>query len=368
MMMTLRKIKKIIFNPGFFFRDFLIKRYPILQNQNNVKFLSEEILLDNEEVLLHSFDPTFEIDLVYTWVNSNDTNWLKSKNLHVPSGDTCLQSFSTDEARFENHNEIFYSLLGVAKYMPWVRKIFIITDNQIPKTPKSLVDKIKIIDHKEIIPSEYLPTFNSHVIEAHLHKIPELSENFIYFNDDFFVSRPLKPSHFYRSNGLCSIFVSAKSLKQMDSKGVSTATLTASNNCNKLFMENFNVSFDTPLTHTYVPLKKSAYNLAFDVFEKEIEEFSVNKFRGDNDLNMATFLVPYLQYIKGIATPHLDISYYFNIRSPNAKSLYNNLMAVKDKSNAPHSFCANDFNAVNFKHNTNYKLELQDFLKKYFTY
>ncbi|MFD3228347.1 stealth family protein [Rahnella aceris] len=367
-MMNLRKLKKAIFNPGYFFRDFFIKRYPLLQNQNNVKFLSEEILLENEKVLLGSFDPGFAIDLVYTWVNSNDTNWLESKNLHIQSADSNIENFSTDESRFENHNEIFYSLLGVAKYMPWVRNIFIISDNQLPKIPESLVSKIKVIDHKQIIPLRFLPTYNSHVIEAYLHKIPGLSENFIYFNDDFFVSRPVKPSHFYRSNGLCSIFVSAKSLEDMNRKGVSTATLTASNNCNKLLMENFNISFDTPLTHTYVPLKKSAYNLAFDVFEKQIEEFSGNKFRGDNDLNMATFLVPYLQYIKGVATPHLDISYYFNIRSPNAKSLYKNLMAVKNTSNAPHSFCANDFNAVNFKQNTNYKLELQDFLKKYFTY
>ena len=45
------------------------------------------------------------------------------------------------------------------------------------------------MDHREIIEQEYLPTFNSHVIEANLHKIPNLSEHFIYFNDDVFVAK-----------------------------------------------------------------------------------------------------------------------------------------------------------------------------------
>ena len=72
--------------------------------------------------------------------------------------------------------------------------------------------KVQHIDHSEIISSKYLPTFNSHVIEAHLHNIPNLAENFIYFNDDVFVARELPPGHFFKGNGLASIFISRKSL------------------------------------------------------------------------------------------------------------------------------------------------------------
>lgn len=52
------------------------------------------------------------------------------------------------------------------------------------------------MDHREIIDHDYLPTFNSHVIEANLHKIPNLSEHFIYFNDDVFVAKPLQKAIF----------------------------------------------------------------------------------------------------------------------------------------------------------------------------
>lgn len=367
MQMNTRKIKKIIFNPGCFFRDFLLKKYPLLPNQNNIKYLTEEIIIDSEKTILESFNPKFEIDLVYTWVNSNDDDWKNSVNSALSLTSENLENFATDEARFESHNEIFYSLISVAKYMPWVRKIFIVTDKQTPKIPASLVDKVVIIDHQEIIPAAFLPTFNSHVIEAYLHQIPELSEHFIYFNDDFFVSRPLLPSHFFRSNGLCSLFISGKSLETMNNNGKSTATLTASNNCNRIFIEKMNVSFDSPLTHTYVPLKKSMYDEAFKIFKNYIEKFSFNKFRSANDLNMATFLVPYLQYFRGVSTPHLDICYYFNIRSPHADSVYNNLLTVKNTNNAPHSFCANDFNSDNFKKNHNYHNNLVSFLEKFYS-
>lgn len=366
--MNLRKIKKFFLNPGCFFRDILIKKYPIVTNQNNIKYLSEEILLDNEEVILSDFNPIFEIDIVYTWVNSEDKIWQGNKNTHVNLCHSDIEFFSTDEARFKSHNEIYYSLLSVAVFMPWVRNIFIVTDKQTPEIPNLLKDKVIIIDHQQIIPDEYLPTFNSHVIESYLYKIPNLSENFIYFNDDFFVSRPIMPSHFFRSNGLCSLFISSKSLEAMNKIGVSTATLTASNNCNSLLLNKLNISFDKPLTHTYVPLKKSMYVKTFELFEVHIKKFSSNKFRSRIDLNMATFLVPYVQYLNGLSTPHLDISYYFNIRSPNAKSLYKNLLSVKNTSNAPHSFCANDFNSNDFKNNNNYHFELIAFLDKYYSH
>ena len=84
------------------------------------------------------------------------------------------------------------------------------------KTP---ILKIKLINHSQIIDAKYLPTFNSHVIEANLYKIPDLSEHFIYFNDDVFVARPLMPNHFFENNGLASLFVANKSFQKNTSTG-----------------------------------------------------------------------------------------------------------------------------------------------------
>lgn len=363
--MNFRKIKKLLRNPSLFLRDALINKYPIIMNQSGIKYQTEKILIDSECSLISNFIPSFEIDIVYTWVDSKDSTWQSSRQLHTSNIVSC-EPFSADEARFENHDEIFYSLLSIQKYLTWVNKIFIVTDNQIPLIPDSLKDKVSIIDHKQIIPLQFLPTFNSHVIEAFLHMIPALSENFIYFNDDFFVSRPIFPSHFFKSNGISSLFISNKSIESMNKNMISTATLTASNNCNKIFTREYNIYFDRALTHTYVPLKKSMYHKAFEQYGADILMFLGNKLRGENDLNMATFFVPYLQYIDSQSVPVLDISYYFNIRSPVADSVYQNLISVKDSDNAPHSFCANDFRANEFKGNIFFREKLVKFLKKYY--
>jgi len=102
--------------------------------------------------------------------------------------------------RFTDYGELLYSLRSVSKYLKWVRNIYIVTDNQIPSwlnVEKTSNNKIKIINHTEIIPLEYLPTFNSHVIELFLHKIPNLSKYFIYLNDDIVFLKEIDISHFF---------------------------------------------------------------------------------------------------------------------------------------------------------------------------
>ena len=104
-----------------------------------------------------------EIDLVYLWVNGSDPVWQEKRNNFI--GKTEETSSTTCEGRYADNDELKYSLRSVDMYAPWIRKIFIITDNQIPKWLDTSNPKIKIVDHKEIMPSPSLPCFNSSVIE-----------------------------------------------------------------------------------------------------------------------------------------------------------------------------------------------------------
>ena len=123
------------------------------------------------------------IDVVFTYVDGKDPKWLEKKNMYF-NGD--LQHLN-GKLRFENINEIYYSVKSVLHFAPWINNIYIVTDDQKPPL-KELYNsnKIVIIDHKEIIPPQFLPTFFSDVIESFIHNIPKLSEVFIYNNDDFF--------------------------------------------------------------------------------------------------------------------------------------------------------------------------------------
>lgn len=124
------------------------------------------------------------IDIVYTWVNGLDPKFIEKKNKYLNSN----QILDNPDIRFESLNELYYSIKSVLKYLPWINKIYIVTDNQIPELDVELYSsgKIEIIDHTDIIPDEYLPTFYSDVIESYLHNIPGLSEIFLYNNDDLF--------------------------------------------------------------------------------------------------------------------------------------------------------------------------------------
>lgn len=208
--MFIKKIKKFLNSPEIFLRDYFLKRKPIIRNEIRCPVEEEAILLKHDLEFEEIINTTFPIDVVYTWVDDRDDMWVKRLE-KFSLRDNVQPSHEIDHARFENHNELYYSVSSVLKNMPWVRKIFIVTDSQQPQWSQSFnTDKIKIIDHKDIIDGKFLPTFNSHVIEAHLHLIPDLSEQFIYFNDDVFVSRELPASHFFKSNGLASLFLSKK--------------------------------------------------------------------------------------------------------------------------------------------------------------
>ncbi|MDK4564075.1 stealth family protein [Kingella kingae] len=341
-----KKIKKFFNKPHIFIRDYFNKKYPI-SNIEQPYLEEEEFLLIQADEKLESMIPDFPIDVVFTWVDNSDEKWLKKYYAALKESDeNNLGLYASDTARFENHNELYYSVHAVKKFMPWVRNIFIVTDNQIPNWLNTNNNfKIKIIDHKEIISEQYLPTFNSHVIEAHLHKIPNLSEYFIYFNDDVFVARKLQPTHFFEGNGIASIFLADKQISKMRKRGVITPTLTASERSIELLRRFYNHSVDNPLIHTYIPLKKSAFEKVWGMYETEVNSFLGNKFRTNTDLNMASFLVPWSMYLSGESVSKREICYYFNIRSAHSISQYKKLLSKKEKGEQPHSFCANDFNS-----------------------
>ena len=360
------KFRKLLKNPGFFFRDYFNKRYPIINCELKITE-DEETAIFHTENLIHKIESQFalnyDVDIVYTWVNDKDTEWQEKKNSFLPK--VHIDNVALNDARFEDHNELYYSVLSVKKNLPWVRNIYIVSDNQKPIWLNEF-KHVFLIDHKDIIDHNFLPTFNSHVIEAHLHKIPNLSENFIYFNDDVMVAKPLSRLHFFRNNGLSSLFLSNKSLREMQNKGVETPTLRASFNSKKILLDRFDCDIDYPLVHTYIPLKKSIFEKVYSENLNRIHEFLPNKFRKDNDLNLASFFVPWFMYWEGKSVISTEICYYFNIRSPYAMTQYKKLLNLKGKELCPHSFCVNDFKS-SCNDVKNFDENLNKFLTQYFT-
>jgi hypothetical protein len=115
------------------------------------------------------------MDIVINYFDPMDINYIKKKEKY------CNIFYE------ENCNEIYYAIKSIIKFAPFIRTIFIIIDNQMPiLLDLENYEKIKFIEIKDIIPICFYPTFFSDVIESYLHNIPNLSEIFIYSNDDMF--------------------------------------------------------------------------------------------------------------------------------------------------------------------------------------
>lgn len=146
-----------------------------------------------------------EIDFVLTWVDMNDPKWKAKFSLYSAHGNNSKNGVS--EARFRDNGLLRYWFRGVEKFAPWVRKIHFVTDGQKPDWLDENNPKIHWICHEDFIPSQFLPTYNSAVIERYMHRIPGLSEHFVYFNDDFYIINCIGKERFFRNGLPCDIAV-----------------------------------------------------------------------------------------------------------------------------------------------------------------
>ncbi|MFD1294334.1 stealth family protein [Lutibacter holmesii] len=144
------------------------------------------------------------VDVVITWVDGEDEQHIKTMAPYISGDASSCKKFRT---RFDQVDEIKFTVDSILKFAPFIRNIFIVTDNQIPAflTSEKTKDKyanVSIVDHKEIFTGyeDFLPTFNCRPIETQLYKIPNLAEHFIYFNDDMFLIKPVKLTDFFINN------------------------------------------------------------------------------------------------------------------------------------------------------------------------
>ena len=108
-----------------------------------------------------------QIDIVVTWVDDTDPQWIKKKAEHTGTE----SKEGNTEVRYRDWDTLRYWFRGVEKFAPWVRYVFFVTDNQKPQWLNTDHPKLKWVKHTDYMPAEYLPTFNSNVIEWNLNRI-----------------------------------------------------------------------------------------------------------------------------------------------------------------------------------------------------
>jgi len=223
-----------------------------------------------------------KIDLVYLWVDGNDKEWKKKKDFWAERLGIINNKEINNDCRFIDNEELKFSLRSAEMYAPWINKIFIVTDNQIPEWLDINNAKIKIVDHKDFIDKKYLPCFNSNAIEMCLDKIPDLSEHFLYANDDMFFVKSVTPEDFFNEKG----------------EPIVKLRLHNWDNCNNLYIQNIlyttklfhkkhkldKILRKTEISHCIDAYKKSDLAECREVFKKQFEKTLSDKFRSYNGI------------------------------------------------------------------------------------
>lgn len=265
-----------------------------------------------------------EIDFVVTWVNMDDPEW--KKEFIKYSGKSDNEKNGVSEARFRDYGFLKFWFRGIEQFAPWVRKIHFITSGQTPEWLNIDNSKLNVIHHKDIIPDKYLPTYNSVVIERYIHKIPGLSEHFVYFNDDFYITRPIIPERFFKNGLPCDIatFLYNPSWSQWYKRIKNNIRIINRHFNKKEVMKRdhdkwFDKSYGARARWNYIlkpygkfitlrtphnaqPYLKSTFNEVWAAEEEELTKTSVNRFRSITDYTPELFRT--WQICKGNFSPY----------------------------------------------------------------
>ena len=241
------------------------------------------------------------IDIVVPYVNPNDPHWQELHNKYRScKGDNSRQ-------RTRDINIFKYFFRGVAENCKWVRKIHLIVQSpsQVPAWLDTTNPKLHIVYHEDYIPKELLPTFNTFIIEGFLHKIPDLTEHFIYCNDDFFFVNKTKETDFFKNdlpvdNDKLTKYLTCNPVHDKLYRGIGWSFFQNILKTNQKLEKQ--ITGKCPIYynfHTPCVFNKS---LIADVWEKHntilIEAFKDSKFRREHNFN--AWLFRYIQLDRGL--------------------------------------------------------------------
>ncbi len=303
-----------------------------------------------------------KIDFIITWVDGSDIKWKEEKNKYSPD--------SNDSIRFRDWDQLKYWFRGVEKYAPWVNKIYFITCGQKPSWLNEKNEKLVLINHHEYIPLEFLPTFSSHPIELNFHRIKELSDNFVYFNDDMFLINKVGENDFFRNNTPCDDYIEvpltmignndpfnyilANNMeiinKNFDKRNVYSKNrhkffsykYGLKNNLKTLLMLPNNYFSSFQVTHLPASFNKETF---IKVWEREgdmMRKTCKNKFRSKDDINQ--YIFKYWQYCTGNFFPRASSFGKSYIIANDNEEIIDVIINKKYKV-----ICLNDNDKINFE-------------------
>ena len=276
------------------------------------------------------------IDVVYTWVDGDDPEWQAAMRWWAERVGRTADDTALDPARFRSRDELRFSLRSVWRNCGWARRIFVVTAGQ---RPPRLGDhpQITVVDHREILPADALPTFNSHAIESALHHIDGLAEHFVYLNDDVFIGRPARPELFFTPNGLPRVFQSRARVPGVEDDATQHVD-TAARRGRELLEQRFGRVVTHKPLHTAFPLRVSVLDEVEREFAEVVGQTAHSRFRSPADLSIASSFAQHYALATGRAVlGEIDVD-YVHVESRRLRTHLERLRLGRDRD----VFCINE--------------------------
>ncbi|WP_349904125.1 stealth family protein [Parafrigoribacterium humi] len=308
----------------------------------------------------HASDITFDIDMVFSWVDGTDIEFQRVRAARMQA--YVVGEGDDSEARYRQIDELKYALRSVYLFAPWVRRIFIVTDSPRPVWLDEH-PSVTIVRSEEFFQDpEALPTHNSHAVESQLQHIPGLSEHFIYSNDDMFFGRPVSPDMFFSPGGVTK-FIESRTRIGLGRADTARSGFENSARVNRrLLNERFGRVTTRHLEHAATPLRKSVLLELEREFAEDFARTARSAFRSSTDISVTNSLYHYYALLTGRAVAQTQAKVKY-IETTLASSL-----AAMDELLRKRSydfFCLNDGSApeISVEERTT---AVRSFLERYF--
>jgi hypothetical protein len=283
----------------------------------------------------------FPIDAVYTWVDGDDPAWRarKARALRENGWVAGSNEQTANDSRFLSRDELRFSLRSLHAYAPWIRHVFVVTDDQVPAWLDTSRDDLTVVSHREIFGGTgRLPTFNSQAIESRLHRIPGLSEHFLYLNDDVFLGRPVAPEMFFTPGGLTRFFPSGALVGSAPRTPCDTPADSAGKNNRDLIQNAFGRVLTRKMKHTPHPSRRSVLAEIEERFADRVAATAGHQFRHPEDIALLSSLQQYYAYLTGRAEPGQIQYLYTDLADPQTPFRLARLLHDRHLD----AFCLND--------------------------
>jgi UDP-glucose 4-epimerase len=309
----------------------------------------------------HVDDVDFPIDMVFSWVDGTRPEHMAERARY--QGGAPINQGDLSPARYRQVDELRFALRSVRAFAPWVRRIFIATDSPAPAWLDTDHPDVRIVRSEEFFADRAaLPTFNSHAIEAQLHRIPGLSEHFLYSNDDMFFGRPVSPSLFFSPGGVTKFVEASLRIGVGGSSGTRSGHDNAMRVNRELLKDRFGRTITRHLEHCAVPLRVSVLEELASTFPEEFRRTAASRFRSPTDISVTNSLAPYFGLLSGRAVQQADARalYIETTLASTAAAL-----ARLGRSRRFDMFCLNDGSEPQIDESTRVEL-VTSFLERYF--